>query len=50
MVMPRGMMAPAPRPWIARKTISCVIEPAAPHIAEPARKIATPARYNRRRP
>jgi hypothetical protein len=50
MVMLSGMTAPAPSPWIARKTISCVIVPATPESAEPARNTATPRRYMRRRP
>ena len=37
-----GWTAPAPRPWIARKRISCVIEPAKPHSIEPPTKRASP--------
>ena len=46
------MSAPAPRPWIARHTISCIMpppstgsapnSPLSPHSAEPARNSTTP--------
>ena len=37
-----GWTAPAPRPWIVRKRMSCVIEPAKPHSIEPPTNSARP--------
>ena len=45
-----GISAPAPRPWIARATISCVIEPAVPPTTAPAMKTTMPIAKNGRRP
>jgi hypothetical protein len=42
MVRAMGIMEPAPRPWMARKTMSWVIDCAAPLAAEPKRKRAMP--------
>ena len=41
-----GNRPPAPMPWIARKTTSCVIDVARPQSAEPSRK-TTIAKRNR---
>ena len=41
-VMPSGTSAPAPRPCIARKTTSSVIEPDTPDKTDPSKKIAMP--------
>jgi hypothetical protein len=45
-----GIIAPAPRPWTARATISCVIEPALAPTTLPTMKIAIPVAKKRRRP
>ena len=45
-----GTIAPAPRPWMPRKTISCHMSWLRPHSAEPARKMATPTNRTARRP
>ena len=49
-VMLSGMIAPVPRPWMARAMMSAVIDVAAPDSIEPTRKMAMPVRYIRRRP
>ena len=45
-----GIRAPAPSPWIARATISCVIEVAVPPTTAPAMKMTIPSAKNGRRP
>jgi hypothetical protein len=50
MVMASGTSAPAPRPCSARAPMSCVIDCAKPHAAEPTRNTATPIWNSRRRP
>jgi hypothetical protein len=45
-----GISAPAPRPWIARATISCVIEPAVPPTTAPAMNTTIPIAKKGRRP
>ena len=42
MVSVIGMIAPAPSPWTARKTISEVMSQAEPQRIEPSRKSPTP--------
>ena len=41
---------PAPMPWIARNTMSCVMLDAAPHKTEPVRKIPIAISIMRLRP
>ena len=43
-VYPRVINAPAPNPCTIRNTISCTMFWEAPDSAEPARKVASPAR------
>ncbi len=45
-----GVMMAAPKPWIARETISMVSLWARPHSSEASVKRATPTRNTRRRP
>ena len=45
-----GISAPAPRPWIARARMSCVIEPAVAPTTPPAMNSTMPAMKKRRRP
>ena len=45
-----GKSPPAPMPWIARNTISCVIPCAMPHSAEPTTKIEIAISSSGRRP
>ena len=45
-----GKRPPAPIPWIARKTTSCVIDCAAPQSAEPIRKTTIENRKSFLRP
>ncbi len=42
MVMAIGCIDPAPSPWMARKTMSCPIDCAAPLAADPKRNMAMP--------
>ncbi len=42
MVIVIGRIAPAPRPWIARNTMSDVMSQATPHRTEPTRNSAMP--------
>ena len=44
------MISPAPTPWMARKAISQIMSPAAPHSHDPATKMTIPARMNGFRP
>ena len=44
------MSAPAPRPWIARATISCVIDVAVPPTIAPAMNTTIPMAKNGLRP
>ena len=44
MVKAIGWTAPAPRPWMARNTMSWIIDWLSPHSAEPPTNRATPAR------
>ena len=48
--MARVMRPPAAAPWMARTTISVVIDCAAPHSAEAARKAASAISSRRLRP
>ena len=48
--MPRGIMPAMPKPWTARPIMSQVRLVAKKAIAEPAEKMAMPARMRRRRP
>ena len=50
MVMAIGMTAPAPRPWMARKTINASMFQAAPHSTEPSTKSVMPASITGLRP
>ena len=49
-VIETGSTAPAPRPWIARKTMSDVMSHAKPQSTDPTRKIPMPMRMMGFRP